>query len=223
MPTWASVNSHKLLISWLDYRYDIFGDTDDVDSLPAWCSGWSKLKRGRCISKACRPASPRSGLTSARVNQRSALRGRGGNCSKVQRSRKRRREGECCPQSMRGDFFSSSLLTWLMQLQRTLGELINFKAGWVSKVNDLIIFPASLLRSQLSGSGKWGCGPLWCLRHMSVCTRVCVCVFAYLCFCVSLYIKKGKKIENERERAVAITVSYLAVLKMYFIASSHLL
>lgn len=38
------------------------------------------------------------------------------------------------------------------------------------------------------------------------CVRVCVRVLAYLCFCVSLYmyIKKGNKIENERERAVAV-------------------
>lgn len=32
----------------------------------------------------------------------------------------------------------------------------------------------------------------------------CVCALAYLCFCVSLYIKKGNKIENERERAVVM-------------------
>lgn len=87
---------------------------------------------------------------------------------------------------------SSSLLTWLMQLQHTLGELINFKAGWVSKVNDLIIFPASLLRSQLSGGSKWGCGPLWHPRHVTVCLCVsaCVCVVAYSCLWESSYRKR---------------------------------
>lgn len=81
--------------------------------------------------------------------------------------------------------FSSSRVSWWMQLLHALGELINYKAGWVSKVNDLIIFPASLLRSQLSGSGKWGCGPLWRLRGAWVC--VCACV------CVSVKERKSKK------------------------------
>lgn len=98
-------------------------------------------------------------------------------CSKADKvQRERGQRVGFCPQSMQTDF-SSSPVSWWMQFLHTLGELINYKAGWVSKVNDLIIFPASLLRSQLSGSGKWGCGPLWCLRAVWVCVLyVCVSV-----------------------------------------------
>lgn len=78
----------------------------------------------------------------------------------------------------------------VMQLRRSLGELINFKAGWVSKVNDLIIFPASLLRSQLSGGGKWGCGPLWRPRHVTVCVCVCVRVRVGILLPLCVFIQK---------------------------------
>lgn len=110
-----------------------------------------------------------------------------------------RKGGVLSPKYAERLFFSSSLFSWSMQFLHTLGELINFKAGWVSKVNDLIIFPASLLRSQLSGSGKWGCGPLWRLR--SVC--VCVYVFVCLCFFVSFYIKR-KEIEKLEGECVSV-------------------
>lgn len=165
-------------------------DIDDADSLPTWCSGWSKLKRGRCISKACLPdlAWHRCGSTREALSEDAAA--AASRYAEVERGRKSWKGGRVLSPERAWRLFSSSPLTWLMQLQHTLGELISFKAGWVSKVNDLIIFPASLLRSQLSGSGKWGCGPLWRLRHVSMCTSVCACacVCSHICASVCLYI-----------------------------------
>lgn len=92
-------------------------------------------------------------------------------------------------------FFLPCLSGW-MQILHTLGELINYKAGWVSKVNDLITFPASLLRSQLSGSGKWGCGPQWRLRC------VCVCVPAHIWVSVCFTILRKEENENKKNICV---------------------
>lgn len=165
-------------------------DTDDADSnrLPTSHSlrkGQTKWK-GR-VSEACPPAAAWSGLrrsgwwglnistgslfqlekhltSSLSVSEDTAA----ARYDKVER--KGGHGVGFCPQSTTEwlFFFPSSFDSRWMQFLRTLGELINYKAGWVSKVNDLIIFPASLLRSQLSGSGKWGCGPLWCLRAVCV-------------------------------------------------------